>query len=202
MPQSCERAAYKEWVARCQAKPRVAPSTCKTALFRPDRRVAAGAAGWRNHRASCRHPAPARAFPDRRRRADTARRPSGPACRRAARPAGRWSAPSGTAVPACGFGCIGRAIGARVPARAARSGPAALPCQAGPVPPPHRRPPSASHESRRARFIAMGGKRPARADVPRQIAALRTLPESRLTTSGSGSAKNAPSAASAAARSG
>jgi hypothetical protein len=128
--------------------------------------------------------------------------------------------PSGAAVPECGEGCIGAQL-------AARSGDGGAVRAGGFVGPGGACAPATletavnTHERRSARFIPMMGKRPALAEVPQLIcrfflfdALTRTsvhpvsgpracLARKRyeFTISENGSAKNAPSAASVAARS-
>ena len=130
-----ERAAYKEWLADLSSR------ADGLAKHLQNTAISAGLSGRRRgcrvaeSRASSPRQGLARAFRDRRRAADTIRRPSAPACHRAARPVGRWLFPP---EPPCRSAA--RAASARnwrcAPATAARSGPAALSGSAGLVRPP------------------------------------------------------------------
>jgi len=107
----------------------------------------------------------------------------------------RWPVvvPSGETVPRGGTGCIGAQSFARAGAGGAvwaggvagAGGACALAVPDAAI---------SMHERKSVWFILMQGKRPARAEVPHKIGDLRICD--------SGSAKNAPSAASAGARSG
>ena len=171
------------------------------ALFRPDRGVAAGAAGRRNHRASCRHPASARAFRDRCLRRAQHAVGSGqfvaerlgplagclalpaPRCRNAAsaasarnwRRARRWRRGLGRRRGRTRRGLGHRHAGGR-----------------------HQH----TRDRNSARFIAMQGKRLRAAEFPVRLSHFYARRKRRsFRICGNGSAKNAPSAASAAARS-
>ncbi len=100
---------------------------------------------------SCRHPAWARAFRDLPLEADTVPRPSGPACRPAARPAGRSSFPP---EPPCRNAALDASARnrRRVPAMAVRFGLEAWLGPAGPVRPP-RQPLPSSHMRETVRVL-------------------------------------------------
>jgi hypothetical protein len=100
-----ERAAYKERLEGLSSKPDRSANSLSDQAFAISspcqmRLISAAHSGCRRgcraagSPASCRHPASARAFPDRRRRVGIARRSTSPACRRAARTLDRWSSPA------------------------------------------------------------------------------------------------------------
>ena len=168
-------------------------------------------------RVSCRCPALARAFRGRPPEAGTARHRSGPVCRQAVRPAARWSFPPEPPCRNAAPDASGRNW-RRVQAMAARFGPGASSGQAEPVRPPHWRPPS-THMREGVRVLYPCGKTACarggsatnlslfcltRTGVHPRIKSegmLRSKAPCSFTISENGSAKNAPSAASAAARS-
>ena len=146
--------------------------------------------------AFCRHRAPVHAFRDQCRRAGTVRRRNGPIFRRAVRPADRW-----WCLPVLPRRNAALDASARnwrsARAMAARSEPGEWPDSAGPAPPPRRRPPP-EHTTERASVLLPcreNGPRPRRFPADFKTCNLRTC---NFRTCGSGSAKNAPSAASAA----
>ncbi len=155
-----------------------------------DRRRGCRAAG---SPACCRYRASARAFADRRPRAGTTRRRISPVCRRAA----RWLCP--VVVPCGADASLRRRLASarnrwRARAPAARFGPAASPATAAPGRRPRRMPPISTHDEKERAF------RSACRENGQPARMFRGNSDFRIC--GSGSAKNAPSAASGGARSG
>jgi len=162
--------------------------------------ISAGLSGRRRgcrvaeSRASCWCPAQARAFRDRRQAAGTARHPTGPVYRQAARPADRWWPHPEPPLRNSALAALGHSW-SRGQAMVAPSEAAGSSRPAGLVRPPCSRSLPTSMRSKARVSLPFGGNGP-RAQM------FRYPIVARLTICETGSAKNAPSAASAAVRSG